>query len=77
MDVDAAVAVEGCRAPVFLQAVGIGGGLELDVGSDPAVARRQLLALKGIGPWTADYVGELAKRTPVVFAFVLGLSFLC
>ena len=32
------------------------GDLELDVGSDPAVARRQLLALKGIGPWTADYV---------------------
>ena len=32
------------------------GDLELDVGSDPVVARRQLLALKGIGPWTADYV---------------------
>lgn len=32
------------------------GDLELDVGSDPAVARRQLLALNGIGPWTADYV---------------------
>ena len=32
------------------------GDLELDVGSDPAVAHRQLLALKGIGPWTADYV---------------------
>ncbi len=30
--------------------------LELDVGSDPAVAHRQLLAIKGIGPWTADYV---------------------
>jgi AraC family transcriptional regulator of adaptative response / DNA-3-methyladenine glycosylase II len=32
------------------------GEIELDVGTDPAVARRQLLALKGIGPWTADYV---------------------
>ena len=32
------------------------GHVELDVGSDPAVARRQLLALKGVGPWTADYV---------------------
>lgn len=32
------------------------GDLELDVGSDPSVAHRQLLALKGIGPWTADYV---------------------
>jgi AraC family transcriptional regulator of adaptative response / DNA-3-methyladenine glycosylase II len=34
----------------------VDGDVELDVGSDPAVARRQLLALKGIGPWTADYV---------------------
>ena len=32
------------------------GDVELDVGSDPSVVRRQLLALKGIGPWTADYV---------------------
>jgi AraC family transcriptional regulator of adaptative response / DNA-3-methyladenine glycosylase II len=32
------------------------GDIELDVGSDPVVAHRQLLALKGIGPWTADYV---------------------
>ncbi len=32
------------------------GHLELDVGCDPAVAHRQLRALHGIGPWTADYV---------------------
>ena len=32
------------------------GDVELDVGSDPAVVHRHLLALKGIGPWTADYV---------------------
>jgi len=32
------------------------GAVELDVGCDPAVAHRQLLALKGIGPWTADYL---------------------
>jgi AraC family transcriptional regulator of adaptative response / DNA-3-methyladenine glycosylase II len=32
------------------------GELDLDVGSDPTVAHRQLLALTGIGPWTADYV---------------------
>lgn len=30
--------------------------VQLDVGVDPQVARAQLLALKGIGPWTADYV---------------------
>ncbi len=32
------------------------GDLALDVGVDPDRARTQLLALKGIGPWTADYV---------------------
>jgi AraC family transcriptional regulator, regulatory protein of adaptative response / DNA-3-methyladenine glycosylase II len=32
------------------------GDLELHVGVDPAIAHRQLLALRGIGPWTADYV---------------------
>jgi AraC family transcriptional regulator of adaptative response / DNA-3-methyladenine glycosylase II len=32
------------------------GEVELDVGSDPVVVHGQLLALKGIGPWTADYV---------------------
>ncbi len=34
----------------------LGGELTLDVGVDPDHARTQLLALKGIGPWTADYV---------------------
>lgn len=32
------------------------GDVELDAGCDPAAARRQLLALTGVGPWTADYV---------------------
>ncbi len=39
-----------------LAAAVAGGDVELDVGSDPGAAHRQLLALKGIGPWTADYV---------------------
>jgi len=30
----------------------------------------------GEAAWTADYVAELNRRTPVIFAFVLGLSFL-
>ncbi len=33
-----------------------GGELVLDVGADPLEARGQMLALRGIGPWTADYV---------------------
>jgi AraC family transcriptional regulator, regulatory protein of adaptative response / DNA-3-methyladenine glycosylase II len=32
------------------------GDVELHVGVDAATAHRQLLALRGIGPWTADYV---------------------
>jgi AraC family transcriptional regulator of adaptative response / DNA-3-methyladenine glycosylase II len=32
------------------------GNLELHVGVEAAAAHRQLLALRGIGPWTADYV---------------------
>ncbi len=32
------------------------GVVELDAGSDRAAARSSLLALRGIGPWTADYV---------------------
>jgi AraC family transcriptional regulator of adaptative response / DNA-3-methyladenine glycosylase II len=39
-----------------LAAAVAGGEVELDAGSDPAAAHRQLRALKGIGPWTADYV---------------------
>jgi AraC family transcriptional regulator, regulatory protein of adaptative response / DNA-3-methyladenine glycosylase II len=33
-----------------------GGDLVLDAGADPAAVRDQLLAIPGIGPWTADYV---------------------
>ena len=32
------------------------GRIELDAGSEPAEVRRQLLELRGIGPWTAEYV---------------------
>ena len=32
------------------------GEVVLDVGCDPAEARRSLLSLPGIGPWTADYI---------------------
>ncbi len=32
------------------------GDVALDVGASPATVRRQLLGLRGIGPWTADYV---------------------
>ncbi|HSL73612.1 MAG TPA: Ada metal-binding domain-containing protein [Ilumatobacteraceae bacterium] len=39
-----------------LAAAVVDGTLDLHVGADPAIVREQLLALRGIGPWTADYV---------------------
>jgi AraC family transcriptional regulator of adaptative response / DNA-3-methyladenine glycosylase II len=43
------------------------GDLVLDAGADRAEARRRLLALPGIGPWTADYVAMRALRDPDAF----------
>jgi AraC family transcriptional regulator of adaptative response / DNA-3-methyladenine glycosylase II len=43
------------------------GGLRVDPGADRAEARRRLLALPGIGPWTAGYVAMRALIDPDVF----------
>ncbi len=43
------------------------GSVVLDHGVDPDVARASLLALKGIGPWTADYVVMRGLSHPDVF----------
>jgi AraC family transcriptional regulator of adaptative response / DNA-3-methyladenine glycosylase II len=43
------------------------GELRLDPGADRAEARRRLLALPGIGPWTAGYVAMRALGDPDVF----------
>jgi AraC family transcriptional regulator of adaptative response / DNA-3-methyladenine glycosylase II len=55
---DDAFSMPGARRDTIrrLAAAVADGDVELDVGSDPAAARRQLLALKGVGPWTANYV---------------------
>ena len=37
-------------------------------GDDPAQAMRQLLELRGIGPWTAGYLTVRALRAPDAFA---------
>lgn len=42
------------------------GGLTLDPGADRAEARDALLSVKGIGPWTADYIAIRALRDPDV-----------
>jgi AraC family transcriptional regulator, regulatory protein of adaptative response / DNA-3-methyladenine glycosylase II len=43
------------------------GGLSLDPATDRDEARRGLLALPGIGPWTAGYVAMRALGDPDVF----------
>ncbi len=43
------------------------GELAIDAGVDRADARRRLLALPGIGPWTADYIAMRALRDPDAF----------
>jgi AraC family transcriptional regulator of adaptative response / DNA-3-methyladenine glycosylase II len=40
------------------------GDLRLEPGAHPAEARTRLLALPGIGPWTADYVALRALADP-------------
>jgi AraC family transcriptional regulator of adaptative response / DNA-3-methyladenine glycosylase II len=40
------------------------GSLVLAPGADPALTRRQLLALPGIGPWTCAYVAMRALADP-------------
>ena len=43
------------------------GALQLDAGSDPSAVRHDLMALKGIGAWTADYVAMRGLGHPDVF----------
>lgn len=53
-----------------LRALGLavaGGALVLDGGADPAETVERLVALPGIGPWTAAYVAMRALRDPDAF----------
>lgn len=43
------------------------GGLQLDVGVHPQIVMKQLVALPGIGPWTAQYIAMRAMRWPDAF----------
>jgi AraC family transcriptional regulator of adaptative response / DNA-3-methyladenine glycosylase II len=43
------------------------GDLTLDAGSDRGEARRRLLELPGIGPWTTEYIAMRAMRDPDAF----------
>jgi AraC family transcriptional regulator of adaptative response / DNA-3-methyladenine glycosylase II len=62
------------RTVVALAAALAAGDVRLDPGADRGAARAALLALPGIGPWTADYVALRALRDPDAFpAADLGL----
>ena len=43
------------------------GELELDARADPSRARRRLLSLPGIGPWTTEYIAMRALRDADAF----------
>ena len=55
------------RALVALCAALAGGDLALDRGPDRDAVREALLAIPGIGPWTADYIALRALGHPDVF----------
>jgi AraC family transcriptional regulator of adaptative response / DNA-3-methyladenine glycosylase II len=55
------------RALLAITAALASGELVLDAGADRADARRRLLALAGIGPWTTEYIAMRALRDPDAF----------
>jgi AraC family transcriptional regulator of adaptative response / DNA-3-methyladenine glycosylase II len=55
------------RALVTLAAALAGGGIRLDAGADREEVEARLVALPGIGPWTAGYIRMRALSDPDVF----------
>jgi AraC family transcriptional regulator, regulatory protein of adaptative response / DNA-3-methyladenine glycosylase II len=55
------------RALLGLAGALASGDLTLDAGSDRGEARARLLALRGIGEWTAEYIAMRALRDPDAF----------
>jgi AraC family transcriptional regulator, regulatory protein of adaptative response / DNA-3-methyladenine glycosylase II len=66
---DAALAMPAARRDTVrrVAAAVADESLELDVGVDADVTRQALMAVKGIGPWTADYVVMRGLSHPDVF----------
>jgi AraC family transcriptional regulator of adaptative response / DNA-3-methyladenine glycosylase II len=63
------LAMPGARARALLAVVGAvaSGALDLDRGVDRASVHEALVALPGIGPWTASYVAMRALGDPDAF----------
>jgi AraC family transcriptional regulator of adaptative response / DNA-3-methyladenine glycosylase II len=55
------------RALVALAQAVEDGSVTIDPGADPQELRTRLVALPGIGPWTAEYVAMRALRDPDAF----------
>jgi AraC family transcriptional regulator of adaptative response / DNA-3-methyladenine glycosylase II len=55
------------RALLGLAGALASGAVVLDPAGDRAETRERLLALRGIGPWTADYIAMRALRDPDAF----------
>ena len=55
------------RALVALAEAAAGGDLVVDPGSDPGELRARLVAIPGIGPWTAEYIAMRALGDPDAF----------
>jgi AraC family transcriptional regulator of adaptative response / DNA-3-methyladenine glycosylase II len=55
------------RALLALASALARGDVSIDAGADRAETRARLLALPGIGPWTAEYVAMRALRDPDAF----------
>ncbi len=55
------------RAITGLAAALAGGDVALDRGTDRADVRDRLLAMPGLGPWTADYIALRALGDPDIF----------
>jgi AraC family transcriptional regulator of adaptative response / DNA-3-methyladenine glycosylase II len=55
------------RALGTLAAAVASGDVVIDPGADPRELRQSLVALPGIGPWTAEYVAMRALRDPDAF----------
>nr|WP_255596398.1 AlkA N-terminal domain-containing protein [Cellulomonas sp. C5510] len=63
-----AAGLTGSRAATVLALAGaVAGGLRLDPAADRVATRRALLALPGVGPWTAEYVALRSLADPDAF----------
>jgi AraC family transcriptional regulator of adaptative response / DNA-3-methyladenine glycosylase II len=69
VDEVASLGIIQARARCILALAGevASGRLKLNAGADPDVTMRQLMALPGIGPWTAQYIAMRALRWPDAF----------